>query len=89
VVTVHDYKLSLCKNLKSGTTEDILIPKSDVLIYTTEDGTRVALRPSGTEPKIKFYLSVNCPLNCANDFSETEKLLNTKINAIITEMNFS
>jgi phosphomannomutase len=89
VVTVHDYKLSLCKNLKSGITENISIPKSDVLIYTTEDGSRVALRPSGTEPKIKFYLSVNCPLNCADDFSEAEKILNTKIDDIITEMKLS
>ena len=89
VVTVDDYKLSVCKNLKSGTTEDILIPKSDVLIYTTEDGSRVALRPSGTEPKIKFYLSVNSPLNSADEFSATETLLNTKIDAIITEMNLS
>ena len=89
VVTVDDYKLSVCKNLKSGTTEDILIPKSDVLIYTTEDGSRVALRPSGTEPKIKFYLSVNSPLNSADEFSATETLLNTKIDAIITEMNLN
>ena len=89
VVTVDDYKLSVCKNLKSGTTEDILIPKSDVLIYTTEDGSRVALRPSGTEPKIKFYLSVNSPLNSADEFSATETLLNTKIDAIITEMKLS
>ena len=89
VVTVDDYKLSVCKNLKSGTTEDILIPKSDVLIYTTEDGSRVALRPSGTEPKIKFYLSVNSPLNSADEFSATETLLNTKIDAIITELKLS
>lgn len=89
VVTVHDYKLSVCKNLILGTQEDISIPKSDVLIYTTEDGSRVALRPSGTEPKIKFYISVNSPLNSADEFSATEKLLNTKIDAIITEMNLS
>jgi len=89
VITVHDYKLSVCKNLKSGTTEAISIPKSDVLIYTTEDGSRVALRPSGTEPKIKFYLSVNSPLNSADEFSATETLLNTKIDAIITEMKLS
>jgi phosphomannomutase len=89
LVTVHDYKLSVCKNLILGTQEDISIPKSDVLIYTTEDGSRVALRPSGTEPKIKFYISVNSPLNSADEFSATEKLLNTKIDAIITEMNLS
>ena len=89
VITVHDYKLSVCKNLKSGTTEAISIPKSDVLIYTTEDGSRVALRPSGTEPKIKFYLSINTPLSSTDEFSKTETLLNTKIDAIITEMNLS
>ena len=89
VVTVHDYKMSVCKNLQLGTSGPISIPKSDVLIYTTEDGSRVALRPSGTEPKIKFYLSVNSPLNSADEFSATETLLNTKIDAIITEMNLS
>jgi len=89
VVTVHDYKLSVCKNLQLGTSETISIPKSDVLIYTTEDGSRVALRPSGTEPKIKFYLSVNSPLNSPDQFSATETLLNTKIDAIITEMKLS
>ena len=89
VATVHDYKLSVCKNLILGTQEDISIPKSDVLIYTTEDGSRVALRPSGTEPKIKFYISVNSPLNSTDEFSATEKLLNNKIDAIITEMNLS
>ena len=89
VVTVHDYKMSVCKNLQLGTSEPISIPKSDVLIYTTEDGSRVALRPSGTEPKIKFYLSVNSPLNSADEFSATETLLNTKIDAIITEMKLS
>ena len=89
VVKVHDYKLSVCKNLQLGTSEPISIPKSDVLIYTTEDGSRVALRPSGTEPKIKFYLSVNSPLNSPDQFSATETLLNTKIDAIITEMKLS
>ena len=89
VVTVHDYKMSVCKNLQLGTSEPISIPKSDVLIYTTEDGSRVALRPSGTEPKIKFYLSVNFPLNSADEFSATETLLNTKIDAIITELKLS
>ena len=89
VVKVHDYKLSVCKNLQLGTSEPISIPKSDVLIYTTEDGSRVALRPSGTEPKIKFYLSVNSTLNSPDQFSATETLLNTKIDAIITEMKLS
>ena len=89
VVTLHDYKMSVCKNLQLGTSEPISIPKSDVLIYTTEDGSRVALRPSGTEPKIKFYLSVNSPLNSADEFSATETLLNTKIDAIITELKLS
>ena len=58
-----------------------------MLIYTTEDGSKVALRPSGTEPKIKFYISVNTPLSNAAAFIATEKTLDAKIEAIIQDMN--
>ena len=87
VVTVEDFKLSICKNLILNSTEPISIPKADVLIYTTEDGSKVALRPSGTEPKIKFYISVNTPLSNAAAFIATEKTLDAKIEAIIQDMN--
>ena len=86
VVTVEDFKLSVCKNLSSNRTEPILIPKADVLIYTTEDGSKIALRPSGTEPKIKFYISVNTSLSTAAEFTHTENKLEAKIDAIIKDM---
>ena len=86
VVTVEDFKLSICKNLVANSSEPISIPKADVLIYTTEDGSKVALRPSGTEPKIKFYISVNTHLPSFDVFSQTEKELDAKIDAIIKDM---
>ena len=86
VVTVEDFKLSICKNLEANSTEPISIPKADVLIYTTEDGSKVALRPSGTEPKIKFYISVNTSLSSTTEFSDTENVLDSKIDAIIKDM---
>ena len=86
VVTVEDFKLSICKNLVLKSTEPISIPKADVLIYTTEDGSKVALRPSGTEPKIKFYISVNTSLSSATEFTSTEHMLDAKIDALIKDM---
>ena len=86
VVTVEDFKRSICKNLSSNSTEPILIPKADVLIYTTEDGSKIALRPSGTEPKIKFYISVNTSLSTPAKFALTENELEAKIDAIIKDM---
>jgi phosphomannomutase len=86
VITVEDFKLSICKNLSSNSTEPILIPKANVLIYTTEDGSKIALRPSGTEPKIKFYISVNTSLSTPAKFALTENELEAKIDAIIKDM---
>ncbi|MCB0439409.1 MAG: phospho-sugar mutase, partial [Mangrovimonas sp.] len=89
VVRMEDYLLSIAKNLVDGTTQSIDVPKSDVLIYYTEDGSKVALRPSGTEPKIKFYISVNAPLDNVSDFEQVEQLLDSKIDAIVTDMKLS
>ncbi|MDY7393721.1 phospho-sugar mutase [Aureibaculum sp. 2210JD6-5] len=83
---LYDYETSKCKNLITGETTTIDLPKSNVLIYQTEDGTRVAARPSGTEPKIKFYFSVNMPLEKTEDAVKVEKLLTQKIDRIIREM---
>jgi len=86
VVKIDDYKLSLSKNITTGKTEPLDIPKSNVLVYTTEDGSRVALRPSGTEPKIKYYMSVNLPLASAADFETVEAALDARIAGIIKDL---
>ena len=87
VVLIEDYKLSKAKNLQTHEDHDLDIPKSNVLIYYTEDGSKIALRPSGTEPKIKFYISVNTTLDNVSDFSETEQLLEDRIDTILKDMN--
>jgi phosphomannomutase len=60
-----------------------------VLIYQTESGTRIAARPSGTEPKIKFYFSVNSPLNSKENANKVEAELDAKIQRIIKEMKLN
>lgn len=89
VIRIEDYQLSEAKNLTNNTTETIEIPKSNVLIYYTEDGSKIALRPSGTEPKIKFYISVNTTLDNVSDFTTTEQKLEAKIDAIINDMQLN
>ena len=87
VVRIEDYQLSIAKDMVNQTEHTIDIPKSNVLIYHTEDGSKIALRPSGTEPKIKFYISVNTELDNLSAFKETEQLLESKIDAILSDMN--
>lgn len=89
VVCVEDYQSSEAKNLITGEVENITVPKSNVLIYYLEDGTKIAARPSGTEPKIKFYFSVNEPLHDLSEVKETEKVLDQKIQDIIKEMKLN
>ena len=87
VVRIEDYQLSISKDLVTNSEEAIDIPKSNVLIYYTEDGSKIALRPSGTEPKIKFYISVNTQLDNSADFAKTEQFLDDRIDAILKDMN--
>ena len=82
-----DYQLQQKKNLVTGETQKIDLPKSNVLQFMMEDGTKISARPSGTEPKIKFYFSVNAPLNNVADFDKTQKMLDGKIDDIIQSMN--
>ncbi|PIA79688.1 phosphoglucomutase [Gaetbulibacter sp. 4G1] len=89
VVKIEDYQLSVSKNMLTGEESVIDIPKSNVLIYYTEDGSKVALRPSGTEPKIKFYISVNTTLNSTSEFKTVENQLDAKIAAIVKDMQLS
>lgn len=81
-----DYELQVGKNLSTGTTWKIDLPKSNVLQFAMSDGTKISARPSGTEPKIKFYFSVNARLENIALLDETEKKLDEKIERIAKEM---
>jgi phosphoglucomutase len=87
VIMVEDYKNSTATNLLDGSVEALQIPKSDVLIYYTEDGSKIAARPSGTEPKIKFYVSVNAPLDRIEEANAVEAELDQKIKTILQELS--
>ncbi len=89
VVRLEDYQSSISKDMVTGKESQITIPKSNVLIYYTEDGSKIALRPSGTEPKIKFYISVNSKLDIVESYQEAESLLELRIDAILKDMNLS
>jgi phosphoglucomutase len=70
---VLDYKTSMEQNLETGTKTTIQQPKSDVLQFYTKEGAKISVRPSGTEPKIKFYISVNTLLKSKNDFDRVNQ----------------
>ena len=86
VIVIDDYLNSTSYDVKQNRTSTIHIPKSNVLILTTEDGSKIALRPSGTEPKIKYYISVNEPLNTTAEFETVQIKLETKIDKIANSM---
>lgn len=86
VVLIEDYANSTRLNLQDNSTQTMEIPKSNVLIYYTEDGSKIAARPSGTEPKIKFYFSVTGELDNAADYDKAIEELNQKIDRIIEEL---
>jgi len=86
VMELLDYELQTGKNISNGKTWAIDLPKSNVLQFVLADGTIISARPSGTEPKIKFYFSVNAKLENAGAFESEEKLLDEKIKRIIEEM---
>ena len=87
VTFINDYQSSLQKNMTTGDESLMDLPKSNVLIYHTEDGTKVCARPSGTEPKIKFYFSVRRRLDAVESADTVEKELEAKIDRIIDEMD--
>jgi len=86
VVLIEDYKTSIAKNTQNHTESTIDIPKSNVLIYYTENGTKIAARPSGTEPKIKFYISVNKDLDAVENYTTENQKLSDKIARIKEEL---
>lgn len=86
VTELLDYELQLGKNLQTGKTWKIELPKSNVLQFVLSDRTKISARPSGTEPKIKFYFSVNTTLDSKDGFLEAERFCNNKIARIVSEM---
>jgi phosphoglucomutase len=89
VVQLLDYELKKGKDLKTGKEWELELPVSNVLQFVLADGTLISARPSGTEPKIKFYFSVHTKLNSAAGFDKVNKELNDKIRAIIADMKLS
>lgn len=86
VAEVLDYELRKGKNLQSGKEWEITLPKSNVLQFVLADGSKISARPSGTEPKIKFYFSIKTTLGNAADFDAVHAQLDEKIKAIIADM---
>jgi phosphoglucomutase len=87
VAQLLDYEKQLATNLSSGETTALKLPKSNVLQFVLEDGSKISARPSGTEPKIKFYFSVKAPLKFANQYQEVKKKLDEKIEAITKDLD--
>ena len=87
VIEIRDYSLQQVENFVSETIEPINLPKSNVLQFFTDDGSKITVRPSGTEPKIKFYISVKENLCCKEKFEKTDKLLSDKIKNITSSLN--
>lgn len=82
IVEIRDYKLGISKDLNFGVDTIINLPKSDVLQFFTEDGIKVSVRPSGTEPKIKFYFSRNEPLEKPGELHGVEQELNESLDKL-------
>ncbi|GAA4832804.1 phospho-sugar mutase [Algivirga pacifica] len=83
---VIDYQSSVAKDVQTGAECTVNLPKSNVLQFYTEDGSKISARPSGTEPKIKFYFSVNTTLDSKEDFDKVDAMLDERIDGIIKDM---
>jgi len=86
VVRINDYELQVSLDTNTGEKNRTNLPKSDVIQFFLEDGSKISVRPSGTEPKIKFYFSVNTRLSSAGEMDITEKLLDSRLENIIKDM---
>ena len=89
VVEMLDYDMQTGKNLLSGETWNLQLPKSNVLQFITADGSKISARPSGTEPKIKFYFSVHTTLVSKEVYDDTFTGLDQKIQRIIKDMSLA
>ncbi|OYT16878.1 MAG: phosphoglucomutase [Bacteroidetes bacterium 4572_77] len=86
VITIKDYQSSVCKNILKGEESKIDLPKSNVLQFFTQDGSKISIRPSGTEPKIKFYFGVKAPLDKVENYNKVHAELDNRIEAIIDSL---
>jgi len=86
VKLMNDFALSQATDIHTGKISPIELPKSDVLQFFLEDGSKISMRPSGTEPKIKFYFSVRADLKAVADFKQVEAKLDGRIEEIIVAM---
>ena len=89
VVKINDYDSLISTDCITGKETKIDLIQSDVLQFFLEDGSKISVRPSGTEPKIKFYFSVNAKLSSADKFEETEKILDQRIDGIINDLKLA
>jgi len=87
IIRLLDYKTSVEKELSTGKTKPIALPPSDVLQFYTDQGSKISVRPSGTEPKIKFYVSVKSTLPSPSYFEKINAALDKKIAAIGQALN--
>ena len=86
VVSLKDYERRIETDPVSGNSKDLDYPKSDVLQFITDDGSIISARPSGTEPKIKFYCSVKGALASKDEFHEADKQLDDKVKTIMADL---
>ncbi|MDR2011315.1 MAG: phospho-sugar mutase [Bacteroidales bacterium] len=87
IALIHDFEKGQTIDKISDLRYEIILPKSNVLQYDLLDGTKITIRPSGTEPKIKFYISVHDRIDSVEEFYEMTKTLETKINIIMNEVS--
>ncbi len=87
LMMIKDYEQRLQRNLVDGTTHPIDLPKSDVLQFFTEDGSKISVRPSGTEPKIKFYFGVKGKLLRSEDYHKVDAELEETIGQVMKSLN--
>ena len=86
IIRINDYLLSESTDIKTGIKSPLDLETSNVLQFFLEDGSKISVRPSGTEPKIKYYFSVNCELHDASEFESKEAELEDRIDSIIKDM---
>ncbi len=87
VSTLEDYQISTLYDMDSKKEYKLVLPKANVLIFKLEDGSQIALRPSGTEPKIKYYFSVNKDYNHQLSWGEQELILEKKLDHLVNELS--